>query len=282
MRPLYEMQLIQIEITNACHIGCANCTRLVGHHHKPFFMSPEMVAQAIASLDGYGGHIGLMGGEPTLHPDFAEICGLFRKLIPDKGRRELWTSGHQWVNYQSIIMETFDRNLIAYNDHSTDGGTHQPLLVAAREVVADEDLMWALIDDCWVQNRWSASITPKGCFFCEVAAAMDHTFQGPGGYVIEPGWWKKDPPDFSDQVERYCPDCGGAVPLEKLSDKLDYDLVSPGNWSRLAGVHSPKQAAGRLHIFQDRLSVEEIRQRKVGWQPQNYRSFVAHQPGDYK
>ena len=112
-------------------------------------------------------------------------------------------------------METFDKDRIAYNEHSTPGGKHTPLLVSIDEVVEDKKLMWEMIDNCWIQSQWSAAITPKGGFFCEVAASLDYLFEGPGGYEIKPGWWKKDPKDFQDQVKRYCVDCSGALPMKE-------------------------------------------------------------------
>lgn len=281
MRPIYEMQLIQIEVTNACHIKCANCTRFVGHHRKPFFMALDMVVKGLESLEGYPGHVGLMGGEPTLHPQFVEICKIYQEMIPDKRRRELWTSGHKWGEYTWIIEETFAHDLVAYNDHSSPDGKHQPLLVAAEDIIEDEELMWSLIDDCWVQNRWSASITPKGCFFCEVAAAMDHLFDGPGGYPIEKGWWDKTPEQFADQVRRYCPKCGGAIPLEKQSDHEEYDLISTSSAIRLEEVKSPRFLKGRVKIFDEKFRLEELQRRLEGWEPQKYRTFVAHRPEDY-
>ena len=57
MKPISENVVIQIEITNACHLSCANCSRLVGHHRKPFFMTPYQVRDAIRSLDGFPGRI---------------------------------------------------------------------------------------------------------------------------------------------------------------------------------------------------------------------------------
>ena len=61
------------------------------------------------------------------------------------------------------------------------------------------DEVWLpLRDKCWVQNEWSASITPKGAFFCEIAAALDMLFDGPGGWKIEPGWWRRTPEEFGD------------------------------------------------------------------------------------
>ena len=40
MRPLLDMDVIQIELTNACVNQCSNCTRLVGHA-EPFFIELE-------------------------------------------------------------------------------------------------------------------------------------------------------------------------------------------------------------------------------------------------
>ena len=52
MRPIRDMWFIQIEVTNACHMHCADCTRFVGHHKKPFFMDLPMIEKAIDSLAG--------------------------------------------------------------------------------------------------------------------------------------------------------------------------------------------------------------------------------------
>ena len=43
MRPLSEMTIIQIEVTNACWLKCSNCTRHVGHHKNPFFMDLDFI-----------------------------------------------------------------------------------------------------------------------------------------------------------------------------------------------------------------------------------------------
>lgn len=288
MRPIAENTVIQIDIAvGACHLSCANCTRFIGHHRKPAFMSLDMIATAIDSLDGFPGRVGIMGGEPALHPQFRDVLALVRKKIPDKSRREFWTSGWKWKKYREDILETFDRDKIAYNDHSQTTGRHAPLLVAIEEVVEDPELRKILIDNCPFQARWSASITPKGAFFCEIAAAQDWLFDGPGGYPVEPGWWKKTQPEFQDQVDRYCGKCSGALPLESLSDNrggrdgLSKDLVSPGNLARLREVGSPRVAKGGYEIFTGKFGKEEIEARLPGWNPRKFRDFTAHDPEDY-
>lgn len=261
MIPIYQTKLIQIEVTNACHLRCANCTRFIGQHSRPYYMDLATVVKAIESLEGYKGGIGLMGGEPTLHPKFPEICKIYQKMIPERHRRGLWTAGYKWNEYKKIIYETFDEDLITYNDHSDpDEGCHQPLLVAIEEVVEDKELMWKLINNCWVQLRWSASITPKGAFFCEVAAARDHMFEGPGGWPIEKGWWKKTPEEFQDQVRRYCPRCSACLPMPIPNNHDWRDTVSKGNALLLEKVRSPKYMQGGFIIA----DIEKIKEYLKG------------------
>ena len=70
MKPIYEFQTIQVELTNACVHECSNCTRFCGHHKKNFFMDWDTFKKAIDSLENWPRCIGIMGGEPTLHPEF--------------------------------------------------------------------------------------------------------------------------------------------------------------------------------------------------------------------
>lgn len=280
MIPIYRMAVIQIDITNACHLKCANCTRFVGHHEKPFFMDLDIVIKAIKSLEGYSGIIGMMGGEPTMHPQFEEICKIYQELIPDRRRRALWTAGYKWDEYQEIIEETFDSDLIVYNDHSDpDEGVHQPLLIAAEDILDDKELMWRLIGNCWIQWRWSASITPKGGFFCEVAAASDMLFDGPGGYPLEEGWWNKNPWEFSDQVERYCPKCSAAIPMERPTSSSGCDLVSKSNYDRLKKTNSFKLSHNKVIIYEEKMTKEDIQKIvEKGWTPWNHRSYKQSDP----
>ena len=287
MRPIYENTVIHIDVTNACWLKCTNCTRHVGHHKKSYFMDLDFVAKAIDSLQDFPGRIGLMGGDPTLHPKFDEICKLFNDMIPRR-KRELWTSGFNWIEKKELIFKTFDEDRITYNDHSTVGGKHTPLLVSIDEVIEDKNLMWKLIDNCWIQEQWSASINPKGAFFCEVAASLDYLLDGPGGYEIEKGWWKKTPEDFKDQVERYCKNCSGALPLPAESDgfggreKATIDTVSPSMLEKLKKVNSPKINGKNYKLFDKKYTEEDLKIFAPNWNPSNFRPFVANSETDYE
>lgn len=274
------MKVIQIEITNACNLQCSNCTRFVGHHKKPFFMDLPTVAKALDSLEGYPEQIGIMGGEPTLHPQFAEICKLVQEKISNRRQRALWTNGFQWEKYEENIGETFDKDMVVYNDHKDmDIGKHQSLLLAATDIVDDKELMWRLIGNCWVQWRWAASITPKGGFFCEVAAAQDYLFDGPGGYPLEKGWWNKNPNEFMDQVKRYCPNCSAAIPMPGVDAHASYDVVSKTIAERLRQVDSPKFLRGDFKLVDMKLTETDIEKTvQEGWTPWSHRPYKQSNP----
>ena len=287
MRPISQNSVIQIDVAHgACHLSCSNCTRHVGHHRRPGFMPLDMIRKAIASLDGFEGQIGIMGGEPALHPRFLEVLEVWRELVPRR-KRALWTAGFKWKQYREAILETIDQDLIHYNDHTQETGRHQPLLVAIEEVVDDPELRKMLIDNCPFQLHWSAAITPLGCYFCEIAASMGQLF-GIQGYPIEPGWWRKTPAEFKDQVETFCGKCSGAIPMPQFSDGRGgrdgrtIDVVSPKNLERLIAAGSPKAKRGNVQVWDKKITREDIEKGLKDWNPRTFRDFEAHAPEDYK
>lgn len=293
MRAISDNTVITIEITNACHLSCTHCTRHVGHHRKPFFMAPEYFRKAVRSILDSPCRVGVMGGEPTLHPHFLEILSILREEVPEKERRDFWSAGFKFDEYRDTIYDTFEKRRITYNDHMQYDGRHTPLLVAINEVVDDPELRAHLIENCSFQEHWSASITPKGGFFCEIAASLDWLFDGPGGYdITQPRWWDKSPAQFQDQVERYCGDCSGAIPMPGNWDddrggrnNMTREMITPGILAKLRAAGSPKikrvNNAGQpmYEIWDTKIDqawVERYGHRNV----RRYRSFVAHGPDD--
>ncbi len=192
MRPLADMDTIQIEITNYCHNICSNCTRLCGHHPKPYFMDLDDFAKAVKSMAGFQRMVGVMGGEPLYHPDFEKMCRYIGKRFPPE-QLGLWTCFPEGKeHYREIIVKTFGH--IFLNDQSRPDILHGPVLVASSEIPGKESSKWYHIDKCWVQNAWSASINPHGAFFCEIAAALSMVLDDGKpiqSWDVEPGWWEK-------------------------------------------------------------------------------------------
>ena len=88
MRSPADMEFIQIDITNACNMRCSNCTRFCGNHKKAFFMDFSTFKRAVDSMDGFDGVTGMIGGEPTLHPEFERFAGYMREKFGKPARTE--------------------------------------------------------------------------------------------------------------------------------------------------------------------------------------------------
>jgi len=282
MRSPAKMLTIQIDITNLCNKSCSNCTRFCGNYKEPFFMDFETFKRAVDSLDGFGGSYGIMGGEPTLHPEFERfvhyIASKFeplpsmKKLIyPQKDFIKMQHSlelenrsimevdgetlyrsngpglfsnmGKSYKKYYELICDSFYVQCL--NDHVTPN-FHQPGLFARKDLGIPDDEWFQLRDNCWIQNEWSATITPKGAFFCEVAGALDMLFDGPGGWSIEPDWWKRKPEDFAGQLH-WCELCGFALDTFTRNSDESIDDVSPTLYEMLKKVNSPKLGSGRIN-----------------------------------
>lgn len=216
-------------------------------------MPLEEIERALQSLKGWPRVVGCMGGEPTIHPEFEQICALYNDYFP-RHQCGLWTSGgRQFERFRELIKRTF--RVVLYNDHS-EIGKHHPWMIACDECIPDDVLREELIDNCWIQKFWSPSINPKGAFFCEIAAVFDLLFNLDGGYPVAPGWWKKEVKDFRDQRERYCDLCSMCVPLPNVPNDHQYEYVSHGNAVRLMEAKSPW--ADSLDIVTDVFNRDDI------------------------
>ena len=276
MRSMLDMATIQIEITNVCQNRCSNCTRFVGHV-EPYFMTFDDFKQAVDSMTGYHNMIGFQGGEPLLHPQFEEFCKYARTKFP-KDQLGLWTTlpkGYEY--YRELIVDTFEH--VFLNDHTRDDIFHHPILVGIEEIYTDKNVMWAYIDHCWAQEGWSASINPKGAFFCEIAAALAMLFpnEDSKAWEVKPGWWWRIPKDFKEQMEKWCPRCGIAAPLQRRSSTEKIDDISPKNFERLGETHKIKQGQYKIHDLKT-CSVDEQNQLAM-YKDFKYRNGIAKKYG---
>jgi hypothetical protein len=276
MRPLIDMDTIQIEITNACGHKCSNCTRFVGHHTSPYFMSVADFRCAVDSMENYPKMTGVMGGEPLLHPDFEEMCKYAATRIPPS-RLGLWSCfppGYE--DYREVIVATFGH--IFLNDQSRNDILHSPLLVTPAEVKEIPEWMrWYCIDKCWVQNAWSAAINPRGAYFCEIAAAISVLLDKGRGWDVTPDWWQRTPKDYVKQMERYCVLCGAAMPLRKRVSTELVDDVSPEWLKMLRRIRSPKERAGKYVIHTGEVCVDD--RQTATYKDPKYRDAIAARYG---
>jgi hypothetical protein len=273
MKEISDMLIIQIEVTNICNKSCSNCTRFCGHYTKEkiFFISEDEFRLTLQSLKGFPGMIGMMGGEPVLHPNFKRLCEIFIEERPNINERGLLTNMTNYDENKQFYNETF--GLVRLNDHKFNLVKHTPILVSSNSVMKDfniePDQIENWINKCWVQNTWSANITPKGGFFCEVAGMLDYLLDGPGGVDVKknPDWWKLPITDFKNQIDWACNKCGCAMPvISRISNDI-LDDVSSDNLELLKKINSPKIKNGKYVIYDKGLDLDQLNERHLFIRP---------------
>ena len=308
MRSPEDMRIVEIDITNACIHNCSNCTRMCGHHKKPYFMSWETFKRAVDSMEGYRGGVSMMGGEPTLHPEFERFAryleSKYTYLEPKKNYfikptrnfvRDRWleernyrftytekTNGNilgnraegptlfsslasNYYKYYETIQDVF--RFQGINDHVIPC-VHQPVGVMRSDLNIPDEEWIKLRNKCWVQNTWSASITPKGAFFCEIAGVLDMLFDGPGGWPIEKGWWRRKPDDFKEQLH-WCELCGLALDTPSRDANEETDDVSETFYKKLEEIGSPKLKKGHVVVYNPQKDVEDDKIKRAQYHKSN-------------
>jgi len=275
MHPIPSAWCIQIDITNYCVRGCLYCSRYNRHlrDDQRKHMSLEQIGKALDTLKTWPTKIGIIGGEPLLHPEFTEMCEMIRGKFPQE-KMALWTSGGK--NYQNLLP-TINRTFgfVAYNEHNAEQlrtCKHQPLTIAIQDVIQDETLRKTLIDDCWVQRTWCPTVNHFGAYFCEVAAAQDVLLnEGHNAWPVKHGWWNKEPGQFQDQVDKCCDNCGMAIPMEREFIKNKTEKFSPSILKEFREKNLLKVSDNDIELFNYQFTREEIKKNIRTWTPGNYR-----------
>lgn len=257
MIPPGVKRIIDIDVTNRCDLfNCSNCTRGLIYQQKRVDMTPENFGIATESLaewseqpptpnlklPGASHHvIAMIGGNPTFHPQFEELCKIFQKNVRKKEARGLWTNNLN--GYGTLIRETFGffnlnvhgvetaademrRDLPGVNIYGSGKhikhSIHSGVFTAIQDFVGsaqipDEEKMWDIIQQCDFNVKWSGSIVQLAgdgkiyAYFCEMAATYESIYGHKTGIPVTRDWWRLPIESFNEQVKEWCPKCG--VPL---------------------------------------------------------------------
>jgi hypothetical protein len=231
-----------------------------------FEMSLEQIDNALMCYKGIKVRkIGIIGGEPLIYKRFDKVCELVRKHFhPD--RMQLFTSVNpEKSRYHEDIKRTF--GFVALNEHTEMQnimGLHQPFTLALKDMVENEELRTALIQDCWFSKNWCGTVTPLGAYHCEIAAYIAY-LMGERGWDVEPDWWKKD--DMSDQIH-LCQYCGACIPMERQIPANKKQKISPSIIQLLNERNLP---LGEHEVVDKPFTVQYMAKWAKTWAPGNYR-----------
>lgn len=285
VRPgIYCGGILQIWVTRACDRACVHCTQGSNLRGRPGMISVDQFEQALQSLEGYFGVIGVFGGNPAIHPEFEELCRLMRQYVPFE-RRGLWCNNP--LGKGAVMRKTFNPHHSNINVHCdreafeefrrdwpecfpfglAEDSRHGPCYVAMIDVLPDEEKRLELISQCDINQRWSALVgvfrgEVKG-WFCEIAAAQSMLHQYEEDYpdtgldvtktYTHPQtgeackWWQLPMQSFVHQLRLHCHECG--VPLRGVgalaNDPNAIEQVSPTHQS----IYRPKDKTRQVEVI---------------------------------
>jgi hypothetical protein len=263
-----------IDITNHCPQACIYCTRYERHYRgdQLFHMTLAQIEQALRAYEGVPGGVGIIGGEPLVHPQFAEISALCRRYFP-REKLHLFTAlmpRAKWQEHRDLIAQTFGH--LNANEHTPQQRAlcrHQPTTLAVGEV-CDEATAKELIDRCWVPRAWCCTVNHKGAFFCEVLAAMDVLLDGPGGWPVQAGWWRRTQSDCRGQRDRYCRLCSMCLPLQRQLMTEGKEKFTPGLLQLYREHNLTRLSASDVTVVDLKMTAQAVAAMKPGWEPWAY------------
>ncbi len=86
----------ELHITYACNLSCTNCNRAsyLKNPHSPDMTITDVIEFFSQCIElNWKPDILIIGGEPTMHPQFEEIVAVSRRFVGDNGLVQVWTNG---------------------------------------------------------------------------------------------------------------------------------------------------------------------------------------------
>ena len=199
--------LLEIDITYACNLHCLNCNRSVRQAPETLHLGLERVRELVDTCIARGKRwrrIRILGGEPTLHPQFMEII---RELL----RYRLWwpetvievvTNGHG----TEVANQLQRLPAEVHVENSSKQGAVQPAF-APFNLAPVDDPAYARADfsnGCAIMQDCGMGLTPLGFYPCAVAGGIDRISGDQLGRNAMPD----DSDDMGATLARLCRLCG--------------------------------------------------------------------------
>ncbi len=207
--PLYQRKCydVDLDLTYACNLKCFNCERCCGVAPSDDCLTLEQIRQFIRESTAMGMRwkaIRVLGGEPTLHPEFLPIIEellLFKKSQCPEATIEVYSNG--FGKKVNDVLTNVNSGVVVFNTaKKSREQKFQAVYLAPKDSVKYRYADFSC--GCFIMHHCGIGLSPYGYYQCPVAASIDRVF----GFDIA----KKSLPDLADplrdQMKILCRYCG--------------------------------------------------------------------------
>jgi hypothetical protein len=244
--PMWERSrhYIEIDITYTCNLNCFNCNRSCGHAPTDEHVSLNQIRRFLEesiTQNRQWKRIRLLGGEPTLHPQFLEILDeiyTYKDTHCPNLRIEVTTNG---LGKRVNAMLARLRQDVFVNNTAKKSRVQlfNPFNLAPKDF-----LRYRLADfscGCWGPEVCGFTLSPYGYFCCGSGAAIARVF----GLDIGRPFLPPDLDSLRDQMQVLCSYCGHFISIRRRRVK---DIMSP-TWRQ--GYDAFKAAKPSITFYGD-------------------------------
>ena len=225
-----NMRKLEIDITYFCNLTCAGCSRSSAQAPSGQHMPIEMIQGFLDESQQKGMKweaLHILGGEPTLHPNFIEIV----TMLDD------WFMEHSHDTDLKVITNgvsgKVQNNIMSIPEHWRYENSYK--LDREMDTIHFEPFNLAPIDlpqwrgedftkGCYITQDSGIGLTPYGYFHCAIAGGMERIMNLGHGFEKIP----EHPWEFLEMMKEYCRFCGHFLSdsFKERSERIGMD-VSP-------------------------------------------------------
>jgi len=238
--------LIEIDLTYLCNLQCNNCNRSSAQAPEALHIGlSDIVGFVASSIENkrVWRRIRVLGGEPTLHPEFREIINVLLELkrVSPATRIEVVSNGYG--RKVQAVLSDIPPDVVVEN--SSKSGNVQPSF-GPFNLAPQDSWQYQYADfrnGCDIATSCGIGLTPQGYYPCAVAGGIDRVLGVRNGREQLPS----SDDEMRDLMSDACKLCGRFRDGHYVPEKLRTPLLnqqSSNSWKRIYKEWREQQESG--------------------------------------